>query len=112
MYFSKLFVQSLDALVHSKELDLEKSSEAFRNLQGLKTQEQETHTHALRERDTLITQLQNALDTHSQETQVTHSHSQTHTQPDTHKHTPLCSCGTQLESPDQSPDQASVSGHT
>lgn len=63
--------QSLDALVRGKELELEQAAEAYRNLQWLKQQSEEKERNTLREKDTIIGQLQAALQTHSQETQVT-----------------------------------------
>lgn len=65
--------QSLDALVRGKELELEQAAEAYRNLQWLKQQSEEKERNTLREKDTIIGQLQAALQTHSQETQVTYT---------------------------------------
>src|SRR4029434_10138848 len=59
--------------------------ESSRKLQGLRQESEEKHTLGLRERDNLISQLQTALHTHSQETQVhKHIHSQ-----ETPEHTAL-----------------------
>lgn len=66
--------QSLDALVRGKELELEQAAEAYRNLQWLKQQSEEKERNTLREKDTIISQLQAALQARSQETQVTHTH--------------------------------------
>jgi hypothetical protein len=69
--------------VRGKELDVEQTAEALRNLQWLQQQSEEREECTLRERDTLISQLQTALQTRSQETQVNtqkHTHGQTHTQ--------------------------------
>ncbi|XP_041752612.2 myomegalin isoform X2 [Coregonus clupeaformis] len=63
-------ITNLDALVRSKELDVEQAAEAHRNLQWLQQQSEEREKSTLRERDTLISQLQTALQTRSQETQV------------------------------------------
>ncbi|KAK6302957.1 hypothetical protein J4Q44_G00273120 [Coregonus suidteri] len=63
-------ITNLDALVRSKELDVEQAAEAHRNLQWLQQQGEEREKSTLRERDTLISQLQTALQTRSQETQV------------------------------------------
>lgn len=71
--------QSLDALVRGKELELEQAAEAYRNLQWLKQQGEEKERNTLREKDTIISQLQAALQTHSQEAQVTYTHTHTHT---------------------------------
>uniref|UniRef100_A0A3B3UCP6 Uncharacterized protein n=1 Tax=Poecilia latipinna TaxID=48699 RepID=A0A3B3UCP6_9TELE len=54
-------ITSLDALVRSKELELEQAAEAYRNLQWLKQKSEEKETTALREKDTIIHQLQAAL---------------------------------------------------
>nr|XP_046215470.1 myomegalin-like isoform X5 [Oncorhynchus gorbuscha] len=62
-------ITSLDALVRGKELDVEQTAEALRNLQWLQQQSEEREECTLRERDTLISQLQTALQTRSQETQ-------------------------------------------
>ncbi|KAJ8011611.1 hypothetical protein DPEC_G00060050 [Dallia pectoralis] len=62
-------ITSLDALVRGKELDVEQAAEAQRNLQWLQHQSEEKQKSTLRERDTLICQLQTALKTRSQETQ-------------------------------------------
>uniref|UniRef100_A0A8C7QL40 Centrosomin N-terminal motif 1 domain-containing protein n=1 Tax=Oncorhynchus mykiss TaxID=8022 RepID=A0A8C7QL40_ONCMY len=62
-------ITSLDALVRGKELDVEQTAEAHRNLQWLQQQSEEREKCTLRERDTLISQLQTALQTRSQETQ-------------------------------------------
>uniref|UniRef100_A0A8C7RT48 Centrosomin N-terminal motif 1 domain-containing protein n=1 Tax=Oncorhynchus mykiss TaxID=8022 RepID=A0A8C7RT48_ONCMY len=62
-------ITSLDALVRGKELDVEQAAEAHRNLQWLQQQSEEREKSTLRERDTLINQLQSALQTHSRETQ-------------------------------------------
>lgn len=66
-----LYHQSLDALVRSKELELEQAAEAYRNLQWLKQKSEEKEKTALREKDTIVQQLQAALQVRSQETQVT-----------------------------------------
>lgn len=68
--------QSLDALVRGKELELEQAAEAYRNLQWLKQQSEEKERNTLREKDAIINQLQAALQSRSQETQVTQN---THT---------------------------------
>lgn len=65
-----LYRQSLDALVRSKELELEQAAEAYRNLQWLKQKSEEKEKTALREKDTIIHQLQAALQARSQEMQV------------------------------------------
>nr|XP_046177997.1 myomegalin-like isoform X5 [Oncorhynchus gorbuscha] len=62
-------ITSLDALVRGKELDVEQAAEAHRNLQWLQQQSEEREKSTLRERDTLINQLQSALQTRSRETQ-------------------------------------------
>ncbi|XP_038859141.1 myomegalin-like [Salvelinus namaycush] len=62
-------ITSLDALVRGKELDVEQAAEAHRNLQWLQQQSEEREKSTLRERDTLINQLQFALQTRSRETQ-------------------------------------------
>ncbi|KAL0966450.1 hypothetical protein UPYG_G00295450 [Umbra pygmaea] len=62
-------ITSLDALVRGKELDVEQAAEAHRNLQWLQQQSEEREKCTLKERDTIISQLQAALETRSQETQ-------------------------------------------
>ncbi|XP_027876207.1 myomegalin isoform X6 [Xiphophorus couchianus] len=62
-------ITSLDALVRSKELELEQAAEAYRNLQWLKQKSEEKEKTALREKDTIIHQLQAALQARSQEMQ-------------------------------------------
>lgn len=62
--------QSLEALVRGKELELEQAAEAYRNLQWLKQQTEDKERNALREKDVIIGQLQSALQSRSQETQV------------------------------------------
>lgn len=63
-------VQGLDALVRSKELELERTLETCRKLEWMKQQSDEKHTLAVRERDGVIQRLQTALHTHSKETEV------------------------------------------
>ncbi|TNM97762.1 hypothetical protein fugu_014008 [Takifugu bimaculatus] len=60
---------SLEALVRGKELELEQAAEAYRNLQWLKQQTEEKERNTQREKDIIISQLQSALQTRSQETQ-------------------------------------------
>uniref|UniRef100_A0A3Q3GP47 Si:ch211-242b18.1 n=1 Tax=Labrus bergylta TaxID=56723 RepID=A0A3Q3GP47_9LABR len=62
-------ITSLDGLVRSKELELEQAAEAYRNLQWLKQQTEEKERGTQREKDTIINQLQAALQARSQETQ-------------------------------------------
>ncbi|XP_076000607.1 myomegalin isoform X2 [Genypterus blacodes] len=62
-------ITSLDALVRGKEMELEQAAEAYRNLQWLKQQNEDKEQSAIREKDTIISQLQAALQTRSQETQ-------------------------------------------
>ncbi|XP_039998702.1 myomegalin-like isoform X3 [Xiphias gladius] len=62
-------ITSLDGLVRSKELELEQAAEAYRNLQWLKQQSEDKERNTLREKDTIINQLQAALQSRSQETQ-------------------------------------------
>uniref|UniRef100_A0A3Q3LN11 Uncharacterized protein n=1 Tax=Mastacembelus armatus TaxID=205130 RepID=A0A3Q3LN11_9TELE len=68
-------ITSLDALVRGKELELEQAAEAYRNLQWLKQQSEEKERNTLREKDAIINQLQEALQSRSQETQVGYTHS-------------------------------------
>lgn len=58
--------------MRSKELELEQAAEAYRNLQWMKQHSEEKDRNSLRERDSIINQLQAALQARSQETQVTH----------------------------------------
>lgn len=57
--------------MRGKELELEQAAEAYRNLQWLKQQSEERERNTLREKDAIINQLQAALQSRSQETQVT-----------------------------------------
>ncbi|XP_034039061.1 myomegalin-like [Thalassophryne amazonica] len=60
-------ITSLDALARGKELELEQAAEAYRNLQFVKQQNEEKERNSLREKDAIISQLQAALQRHSQE---------------------------------------------
>ncbi|XP_072297444.1 myomegalin isoform X12 [Eucyclogobius newberryi] len=62
-------ITSLDSLVRSKDLELEQAAEAYRNLQWVKQHSEEKDKHSLKERDSIISQLQAALQARSQETQ-------------------------------------------
>ncbi|KAG5286351.1 hypothetical protein AALO_G00013870 [Alosa alosa] len=62
-------ITSLDALVRGKELELEQARESSRKLQSLRQECEDKHTLCLRERDSLINQLQTALHTHTKETE-------------------------------------------
>ncbi|XP_016298437.1 myomegalin-like [Sinocyclocheilus anshuiensis] len=62
-------ITGLDALVHSKDLDLERTQESCRKLEWMKQQSDEKHTLAVRERDGIIHQLQTALHSHSRESE-------------------------------------------
>lgn len=66
-------MQGLDALVRSKDLDLERTQEACRKLEWMKQQSDEKHALAVQERDGIIHQLQKALRSHSRESEVTHT---------------------------------------
>lgn len=63
--------------MRGKELELEQAAEAYRNLQWLKQQSEEKERNTLREKDAIISQLQAALQTRSQEAQVTDTHTHT-----------------------------------
>uniref|UniRef100_A0A672RKK8 Uncharacterized protein n=1 Tax=Sinocyclocheilus grahami TaxID=75366 RepID=A0A672RKK8_SINGR len=65
-------ITGLDALVRSKDLDLERTQESCRKLEWMKQQSDEKHTLAVQERDGIIHQLQTALHSHSRESEVTH----------------------------------------
>ncbi|KAK7945717.1 hypothetical protein WMY93_001445 [Mugilogobius chulae] len=62
-------ITSLDSLVRSKDLELEQAAEAYRNLQWLKQHSGEKDRNALRERESIISQLQAALQARIRETQ-------------------------------------------
>ncbi|XP_026108731.1 myomegalin-like isoform X2 [Carassius auratus] len=62
-------ITGLDALVRSKDLDLERTQETFQKLEWLKQQSDEKHTFAVQERDGIIQQLQKALRSHSRESE-------------------------------------------
>ncbi|XP_061095849.1 myomegalin isoform X2 [Conger conger] len=59
----------LDKLVQGKELQLEQTSTVSRNLQMLRQEAEERLGRSLRERDSIISQLQASLQTHSKEAQ-------------------------------------------
>ncbi|XP_030628588.1 myomegalin [Chanos chanos] len=60
-------ITSLEVLVRGKGLELEQVCEAWHNTQRLQREREEMHTRSLRERDTLISQLQTSLQTQSKE---------------------------------------------
>ncbi|KTG44029.1 hypothetical protein cypCar_00033594, partial [Cyprinus carpio] len=62
-------ITGLDALVRSKDLDLERTQETCRKLEWMKQQSDEKHTLAVQERDGIIQQLQTALGSHSRESE-------------------------------------------
>ncbi|XP_016395748.1 myomegalin isoform X7 [Sinocyclocheilus rhinocerous] len=62
-------ITGLDALVRSKDLDLERTQESCRKLEWMKQQSDERHTLAVQERDGIIHQLQTALGSHSRESE-------------------------------------------
>ncbi|XP_016419008.1 myomegalin-like isoform X2 [Sinocyclocheilus rhinocerous] len=62
-------ITGLDALVRSKDLDLERTQESCRKLEWMNQQSDEKHTLAVRERDGIIHQLQTALRSHSRESE-------------------------------------------
>ncbi|KAK7133682.1 hypothetical protein R3I94_015521 [Phoxinus phoxinus] len=62
-------ITSLELLLRGKGLELEQVCEAWRNAQGVQREREESHMRSLRERDTLIGQLQTSLHTHAKETE-------------------------------------------
>uniref|UniRef100_A0A8C7DJT4 Myomegalin n=1 Tax=Oncorhynchus kisutch TaxID=8019 RepID=A0A8C7DJT4_ONCKI len=60
-------ITSLEVLVRGKGLELEQVCEAWRSVQRHHEDREERHSRSLRERDTLISQLQNALHTRTSE---------------------------------------------
>ncbi|XP_038855650.1 myomegalin-like [Salvelinus namaycush] len=60
-------ITSLEVLVRGKGLELEQVCEAWRSVQRHHEGREERHSRSLRERDTLISQLQNALNTRTNE---------------------------------------------
>ncbi|XP_052336100.1 myomegalin-like isoform X5 [Oncorhynchus keta] len=60
-------ITSLEVLVRGKGLELEQVCEAWRSVQCHHEDREERHSRSLRERDTLISQLQNALHTRTNE---------------------------------------------
>ncbi|XP_058620782.1 myomegalin isoform X3 [Onychostoma macrolepis] len=62
-------ITGLDALVRSKDLDLERTQEACRKLEWMRQQSDEKHTLAVQERDGIIHQLQTVLRSHSRESE-------------------------------------------
>ncbi|XP_076873634.1 myomegalin isoform X3 [Brachyhypopomus gauderio] len=61
---------SLEMLLRGKALELDQVSEAWRNTQRSQRDSEDTYTHSLRERDTLIGQLKTALHTHTEQARV------------------------------------------
>ncbi|CDQ62856.1 unnamed protein product [Oncorhynchus mykiss] len=64
-------ITSLEVLVRGKGLELEQVCEAWRSVQRHHEDREERHSRSLRERDTLISQLQNTLHTRTSEAEVT-----------------------------------------
>ncbi|KAJ8270302.1 hypothetical protein GJAV_G00112720 [Gymnothorax javanicus] len=60
-------ITSLDRMMQGKDLELEQMSEAYRKLQWLKKEVEEHQGRSLRERDAIIGQLQNSLQTCTRE---------------------------------------------
>ncbi|XP_066532562.1 myomegalin isoform X2 [Hoplias malabaricus] len=60
-------ITSLEALVRGKALEVEQVSEAWRSSQRIQHESKDAHTCSLRERDTLISQLQSTLHTRTKE---------------------------------------------
>ncbi|XP_067273868.1 myomegalin isoform X2 [Pseudorasbora parva] len=60
-------ITSLELLLRGKSLELEQVCEAWRNAQGVQREREESHMRCLRERDTLISQLQTSLHTRTKE---------------------------------------------
>ncbi|XP_056125475.1 myomegalin isoform X8 [Rhinichthys klamathensis goyatoka] len=60
-------ITSLELLLRGKGLELEQVCEAWRNAQGVQREREESHMRSLRERDTLINQLQTSLHTRTKE---------------------------------------------
>ncbi|XP_058611173.1 myomegalin isoform X8 [Onychostoma macrolepis] len=60
-------ITSLELLLRGKGLELEQVCEAWCNAQGIQREREESHIHSLRERDTLISQLQTSLHTCTKE---------------------------------------------
>ncbi|XP_041705216.2 myomegalin isoform X1 [Coregonus clupeaformis] len=60
-------ITSLEVLVRGKGLELQQVCEAWRSVQRHHEDSEERHSRSLRERDTLISQLQNALHTRTKE---------------------------------------------
>ncbi|KAG1963703.1 myomegalin [Pimephales promelas] len=60
-------ITSLELLLRGKGLELEQVCEAWRSAQGVQREREESHMRSLRERDTLINQLQTSLHTRTKE---------------------------------------------
>ncbi|XP_062411641.1 myomegalin [Sardina pilchardus] len=63
-------ITSLEALLRGKGLEVEQVCEALRSAQCVQRDSEERHTLGLRERDTLISQLQSTLQTHAKENET------------------------------------------
>lgn len=57
-------------LLRGKGLELEQVCEAWHNAQSVQREKEESHVRSLRERDTLISQLQTSLHTRTKEAEV------------------------------------------
>uniref|UniRef100_A0A8C2I5B2 Si:ch211-242b18.1 n=1 Tax=Cyprinus carpio TaxID=7962 RepID=A0A8C2I5B2_CYPCA len=60
-------ITSLELLLRGKGLELEQVCEAWHNAQSVQREKEESHMRSLRERDTLISQLQTSLHTRTKE---------------------------------------------
>uniref|UniRef100_A0A8C1G9L5 Si:ch211-242b18.1 n=1 Tax=Cyprinus carpio TaxID=7962 RepID=A0A8C1G9L5_CYPCA len=60
-------ITSLELLLRGKGLELEQVCEAWHNAQSVQREKEESHVRSLRERDTLISQLQTSLHTRTKE---------------------------------------------
>uniref|UniRef100_A0A672Q4L9 Si:ch211-242b18.1 n=1 Tax=Sinocyclocheilus grahami TaxID=75366 RepID=A0A672Q4L9_SINGR len=63
-------IMSLELLLRGKGLALEQVCEAWHNAQSVQREKEESHMRSLRERDTLISQLQTSLHTRTKEAEV------------------------------------------
>ncbi|XP_067846536.1 myomegalin isoform X3 [Heptranchias perlo] len=60
-------INSLDSLMKGKDLELEQIAMAYKNLQWLKLEVEEKHTHSLKEKDAVTSQIQAALHNRNKE---------------------------------------------
>lgn len=69
-------IQSFDALLKEKDVELQQLLNSLKNAQRSKQDSEENLQRALREKDGIIQQLQHTLELKTKDMQVTHTHTQ------------------------------------